>query len=352
MNFRFAEPEYLLLLVIPLLLAVWRHKRSGLAFGGFLIAARSLRPSRTPLLHKLLLCVALASLIIAAARPQMGRSVVLREHSGRDIMLVIDLSASMITDDMFTTNEKRIDRLEAVMTAAKEFVKGRPSDRIGLVFFATTALTSCPLTLDHAAVLSFLEGIEEQQRRNWSKTDIRGFPEGILGPGTNTGLGLAKALAYLEGKAEAGKAIVLITDGRDSQQLSNWVDPITAAVQARKLDVRIHAVGVGDENGTMSDLFLLKRTGQRVYKPLPREFLPDMNRIADITEESEGIAMQAGDSQELEQVFARIDELEPSIAKESVREDFTDRFPIPLAIGALLLAIALVFETRLRGIPT
>jgi Ca-activated chloride channel family protein len=237
------------------------------------------------------------------------------------------------------------------MEAAARFVDGRPSDRIGLVFFADQALTSCPLTLDHETVRDFLKQIEEQQRRAWSRGNARSMPVGLLGSGTNTGLGMARALAFLEGNAPAGKAIVIITDGRDTRELPNWVDPFVAAEQAARLYVRVHAIGVGDSNGSMSDLRVLFTTGQRVLRPLQSQFLPDLGRLQGIADRSGGVALRANNRDELIEVFRQIDELEPSIAKVRAHEDFSDRFLWPLALGAALLALAFVAEPRLRGVP-
>jgi hypothetical protein len=118
--------------------------------------------------------------VVAAARPQYGRSVVEREQAGRDLMLVIDLSGSMQIDDLDDGKGGRQDRLATVVKAAKQFVAGRPDDRAGLVFFGDSALSSCPLTYDHDTVDQFLDRTERQQRALWARGE-----EGLLGGNTN-----------------------------------------------------------------------------------------------------------------------------------------------------------------------
>lgn len=350
--FRFADPWFLLLLVVPLIVLMARPRRPGAAFSGYTLALTVLQPSRGPLLWKLLATASLGCLVVALARPQWGREVTLRTAEGRDLMLVIDLSYSMVTDDMFAADGERIDRLAAVVDAAKRFVAGRGNDRIGLVVFANTATSSCPLTYDHATLRRFLDQIEAQQRRAWSQTNTwTRQPTGILGNGTNLGLGIGIALRSLTDATAEGRALIAITDGKDTRELPNWVDPVEAAQQARSLGVRVYAIGVGDADGTMSDPGGGDLFGRRRFRSLPPEFLPDMQRLHHIAEAGDGLAMRANDREELLAIFARLDELEPSPHEVEVREDYADRFWWPLAAGLALGVLVLVLEPRLRGVP-
>jgi Ca-activated chloride channel homolog len=146
MDFRFGHPWFLAALVLPLLVLVLRPRRGGASFGAHAVAAVALPRSRGPALLRWLAASALLCGVIALARPQFGRTVVEREKAGRDLMLVIDLSLSMQVDDITPLAGGGRDRLAAVIDAARRFVTGRSGDRVGLVFFGSHAMTSCPPT--------------------------------------------------------------------------------------------------------------------------------------------------------------------------------------------------------------
>jgi Ca-activated chloride channel family protein len=342
MIFRFADPWLLVLLIVPLGLLLWRERRAGAQFSGFAVAAMVLRPSRGPLVFRILMALGLACLVVAAARPQYGHSISERSQDGRDLMLVIDLSGSMQVDDLTDAKGERSDRLAAVFSAARGFIEKRPNDRIGLVFFSTTALTSCPLTYDHATVVQFLERTEKQQRALWNK----GQEEGLLGGATNIGLGLASALKRLRDAGAKGRATVLITDGADTRNLPGWVDPIAAAKRSADEHVTVYGIGVGNPDGTMT-----RRDGWGRVRAsrIPAELLPDMSRLETIAKAGAGRAFAANDQKALADVFSRIDALEPTPRSVTTRDDFSDRFHWPLTLGVLLLALALTLEVRLRG---
>ncbi len=342
MNFRFADWWLLALLVLPLVVGAWRERRGGAAFPGFALAARVLRASRGPLLFRLLLVGGIAALVVAAARPQYGRTVVEREQAGRDLVLVIDLSGSMQINDLMDEQGQRSDRLTAVMQAARLFIANRPNDRIGLVFFGDTALTSCPLTYDHDTVTQFLERTERQQRSLWKQGKA-----GLLGSNTNMGLGMGMALRCLRDTKSLGRAMVIITDGADSRELRPYIDPLVCARHADAIGVRIHAIGVGNPDGTMTTE---DRLGGTHVVAVPKEELPDMPRLQSIVELADGKSFTANDRAGLDQVFKRIDILEPTPHQVRTRDDFSDRFALPLAGGLALIALALALEPRLRGV--
>lgn len=343
MIFRFHDPWLLLGLLIPLAVLFWRPTRGGASFGAFPLALAALAPSRGPFLHRALLASALACLVFAAARPQYGSSIVEREQAGRDLMLVIDLSYSMHIDDLDDGKGGRADRLRVVVEAAKRFVAGRPDDRIGLVFFGDSALTSCPLTYDHDTVTQFLDRTERQQRDQWARNQ----PGGLLGGNTNLGLGLGTALKPLRDPAAKGRAVILITDGVDSRRLRNWVDPLVAARQADRLGVTVYGIGVGNPHGNMTQR---DRGGRLFTIPLGADSLPDMGRLESIASLANGRAFPADDAKALREVFTRIDALEPTPRSLRQRDDFSDRWLWPLALGLALATLALAFEPRLRGV--
>ncbi len=342
-GFRFAYPWLLLLLLSPVAVLLLPMNRGGASFAPFpLIAA--LPESRLPLVWRLLVASGLAALVIAAARPQFGQVVVEREQTGRDLVLVIDTSHSMAVDDIALADGTRGDRLAAVFGAAKEFVAKRPDDRIGLVFFATNAVTSCPLTYDHHTITEFIDRTEAQQRERWEF--VRTSEAGFLGDATNIGLGLGHAIRSLRDKNSLGKAIILITDGADSRELPNWVDPLAAARLAATRDATIYGIGVGNPAGTMT---AQDRAGRTMSARVPRELLPDMARLTAIVSLAGGLSFPANDRAGLAQVLERIDQLQPTPHKIRTREDFSDRFALALAAGCALLALAFTLEPRLRG---
>lgn len=342
--FRFANAGLLSLALLALVVLLWHPRRGGATFSGFALAQEALRPSRGPGFQRLLIAAGLAVLAVALARPQAGRAIVEREQAGRDLQLVIDLSGSMQVDDLLDEKGQRMDRLAAVMQAAKRFVANRPNDRIGLVFFGDRALTSCPLTYDHETVVQFIERTERQQRALWNA----GHEKGLLGNATNLGLGLGTALRGVKDPKAKGRAIILITDGADSRELPSWVDPVEAARHARSTGVTVYGIGVGNPNGTRSerDPFSGRvRTGR-----LPGYLQPDMARLETIVAQADGKAFRANDRVGLDEVFARIDELEPTPRVVRMREDYADRNQWMLMLGTLLVALALGLEPRLRGV--
>jgi Ca-activated chloride channel family protein len=344
-SWRLAEPWWLLALALPVLVLVLRPRRGGPGFGAYGIAALALTRSRGPLVLRLLAAAALSLLVLALARPQSGTTTVERDHSGRDLMLCIDLSLSMQVDDLGGTGPSD-DRLAAVFAAAKRFVARRPNDRFGLAFFGSEALASCPLTADHATVIEFLERTEAMQRESWADASRGEGEQGMLGDGTNLGLGLGVALKWVDAQASAGRAIVLITDGRDSAQLPNWVDPVAAARHAAAKRVRVHCVGVGNPRGTMTWRQAFGRT-QRT--PVPQRLLPDPARLDEIAAAGGGVALMAVDDAALDRVIDRLDELEPTTRQVRQRDDYADRFVSLLIAAAATAALALAVEPRLRG---
>ena len=344
LSFRFADPWLLALALLALVVLLWRPRRGGATFSGFALAQETLRPSRGPALHRLLMAAGIALLVVALARPQAGRAVVEREQAGRDLQLVIDLSGSMQVDDLVDEKNQRMDRLAAVMQAATRFVASRPNDRIGLVFFGDRALTSCPLTYDHETVTQFIDRTERQQRALWNA----GHEKGLLGNATNLGLGLGTALRGLKDPKSKGRAIILITDGADSRELPSWVDPMEAARHAHATSVTVYGIGVGNPNGTRSERDPF--TGRMRTGRLPGYLQPDMARLEAIVAQADGKAFRANDRVGLDQVFQRIDELEPTPRTVRMREDYADRNEWLLALGTLLIALTLVLEPRMRGV--
>jgi Ca-activated chloride channel family protein len=348
MNYRFEDPWWLLLALAAVVVAIARPARGAAAFAPYGLAAQLPR-SRGPLVFRMLVASGLVLGVVALARPQWGQSNSERIQAGRDIMIVIDTSRSMEVDDLRDASGNRSDRLAAVFGAAKEFINHRQDDRIGLVFFASTAVTSCPLTYDHDTVLDFLDQTEKQQRWRWHQSSGNGEngESGFLGDATNIGLGLGYALRSLTDIKAKGRALILITDGADTKELYNWVDPLIAARKAVDLKVVMYGIGVGDPHGTITrhDMF-----GREIADPTPPNLLPDMDRLHSIVTISGGSSFQANDKPALQAILDHIDSLEPTEHAVKMHIDYSDHYTWPLILGSLGILCALAFEPRLRGV--
>src|SRR5580698_9514776 len=170
----------------------------------------------------LLRILAVGSLIIALARPQIRNDQELVNGQGIDIVLCLDISGSMLAQD-FTPN-----RMEAAKNVASEFIDNRPADRIGLVIFSGESFTMCPLTADHTVL----------------KNQLYNVQSGLLEDGTAIGSGLATCVDRLRSSTSKSKVIILLTDGENNGGL---IDPNTAKEIAKSVGVRVYTIGMGTE---------------------------------------------------------------------------------------------------------
>ncbi len=298
-----AEPWFALLLLPPVLLWIRRLRRRG---GGLAYPdpaqARDLPRSLRARLVSLPLhfqALGLALLALALARPQQRGRLPLRSE-GIDIFLCLDLSSSMNERDMEKGKGKT--RLQVVQEVAKRFIEGRPNDRIGLVGFALYPDLVCPPTLDHPALLRFLDGL---------RTKKPGSPEDRTG----IGAGLSLCVEHLGKSGAESRVVILLTDGLENVE---YVSPEKAAALAADEGVRVHAIGAG--RGVFQPLFGLQEL--------------DFSRIEALARKTGGLFFRAKDREALAKIFARIDEMERREIEEPVY-DAEDRF-FPLALGALL----------------
>ena len=327
---RFADPAYLLLLLGVPLLAWWyvvrgRRRTGSLRYSSLAAIARADRGRTGRYRHALfvLRSLGLAALIVAFARPQTGVTAENITTEGIDIVLALDLSTSMLAEDL------EPNRIEAAKAVAADFVNGRRNDRIGLVVFAGDAFTQVPLTLDYGIVTTVLGELET----------------GILEDGTAIGMGLATAVKRLQGSSAESKVIVLLTDGRNNRGES---DPVTAAQMAQALDIRIYAIGAGTQGVARvpvdDPLF-----GRRYAQMRVDIDEPTLQETAAVTD---GRYFRATDRASLEDVYAEIDALETTEIEVEQFTRYGELFHVPLLAGLalLLLEIALA-RTVLRKIP-
>lgn len=317
-NISFAAPWFFaLLLVLPFL---WKRymasekKRFGLLQVPS-VPTKNLPPEsgrvkkrKWPIYLRL---IALSLMIIALARPQkpMGSSPL--STDGIDIILSLDISGSMLAQDF------KPDRLRAAQEVAKDFIKNRPNDRIGLVIFAGESFTQCPLTTDHGVLIQLLDNISIK----------------MLEDGTAIGMGLATAVNRLKGSEAVSKVIILMTDGVNN---SGYIDPQTAMEMAIASKVRVYTIGIG-RNGVAPYPTPDPFTGRTVFKDMEVQIdEPLMKQIASGTG---GNYYRAEDNKQLAQIYQAIDKLEKSKINVSAFTPKKELF-FPFVLAALILLLA------------
>ena len=330
----FANKEYLfmLLLIIPYLIwyVMYRKKseptlRMSDTFA-FNYAPKSWRVRLMPL-QLLLRIVTFTLIVIVMARPQTSNSWKNKSVEGIDIMLAIDVSTSMLAEDL------KPNRIEAAKAVASEFIIGRPNDNIGLSIFAGEAFTQCPMTTDHASLLSLLQNV---------RTDIAA--RGLISDGTAIGMGLANAVTRLKGSKAKSKVVILLTDGSNNM---GDISPMTAAEIAQSLGIRVYTIGVGTNKVAP---YPMPGAGGVQYVNMPVEI--DTKMLADIAAATEGDFYRATNTAELKNIYKEIDRLEKS--KLNVKK-FSKRYeayqPFALAAAISLLLEILLRITVFRRIP-
>ena len=267
--------------------------------------------------------LALVALVLALARPQTGITSESVLTEGIDIVLVLDISSSMLAEDL------EPNRLTAAKAVAADFVAGRTNDRIGLVAFAGEAFTQVPLTLDFSVVTTLLAELET----------------GMIEDGTAVGMGLATAIKRLQSSSADSRVVILLTDGRSNR---GEIGPVTAAQMAQALGVRVYTIGAGSR-GTARvpvDDPLRGRTFANLRVDIDEQSL---QQVAELTG---GQYFRATDAESLASIYAEIDELERTEIEVENFTQYAERFPLPLAVGLLLVLTELGLSyTVLRKLP-
>ncbi|PTY01130.1 hypothetical protein DB346_13970 [Verrucomicrobia bacterium LW23] len=332
-NFQFASPEFLLLLLLVPLIAIWRGANGPDAAIRYsnLDTLRGLgKPRRNRrggwLTSMLLLSVAL--FVIACARPRFDNSVQEVEASGIDIMLAIDISGSMETEDYYE-NGQPISRLALARKVVDRFIKARPDDRIGIVAFAGRPYLLSPLTLDH----------------NWLEINLGRLKTRVVDDGTAIGSGLASSVNRLRKQESRSKIVILLTDGMNN---SGKISPLTAAELAKSENIKVYTIGAGsDSQGTVQGRDAFGRiVSQKVSSPIDEEL---MKKIAVMTG---GMFFRASDTQSLYDIYKQIDTMEKTVRKMKKFEDYNEIYAWALIPAlALMLLGAILEQTRFRKLP-
>jgi Ca-activated chloride channel family protein len=328
--FRFEDPWALgLLLLLPvgygLRRLVERHRTGTLRYSA-VDSVLETGEGRSRWAHRVpgvLRGLALAVLIFSLARPQTGLTSENVITQGIDIVLVLDISSSMLAEDL------EPNRLEAAKVVAANFVTGRRNDRIGLVAFAGEAFTQAPLTLDYRVVASLLQELDP----------------GMIEDGTAVGMGLATAVKRLEASDAASRVVILLTDGRSNR---GEIGPVTAARMAAALGVRVYTIGAGSRGTARVPVQNL--LGGYVYGTMRVDI--DEETLQEVAKLTGGQYFRATDTESLAAIYAEIDELERTEIEVEKFTQYSEQFPLVLGFGLLLVLGELTLtQTALRKLP-
>ncbi len=326
---QFANPTYLYLLLIIVPLIVWYIIRMSKVQASFKLASTKAFEGRNKTfkvymrhLPFLLRMIVIALLVISVARPQAVDSWEKSETQGIDIVLALDISGSMLAQDL------QPNRLEAVKKVASEFITDRKNDNIGLVIFAGETFTQCPMTTDHKVLLNLLNEVDF----------------GMIEDGTAIGLGLANSVNRLKDSESKSKIVILLTDGSNNR---GQIAPMTAADLAKSYGIRVYTVGAGTKG--VAPTPVQTPFGIRMQN-MPVDI--DENVLTDIANLTGGKYFRAVDNESLREIYHEIDQMEKyliSVQNVSRKQELF----LPFALLALALTfIELVLRrTWLRTIP-
>jgi Ca-activated chloride channel family protein len=330
----FAHP-YVLLLLLLLPVLAWLKGKVGFQPAFLYSSVQLVRGitgitrSRAGSVLLKLRWLALALFIIALARPQIGEGETKITASGIDIVLAIDLSGSMSSED-FQLRGQRVNRLIIAKDVLQQFIAKRPNDRIGLVAFATDAYIAAPLTLDHDFLLQNLDRLE------------------IAAPGkdqTAIGSALAAALNRLRELKSKSKIVILMTDGQNN---AGKVPPLTAAEAAETLKVKVYTIGVGTRG--LAPIPYIDAFGRKGYKQQQVDI--DEDTLTQIATRTGGKYYRADKTETLRSVYDEIDQLEKTEVEVKKYQRYRELFPLIALPGLVLLLLEVILNhTVWRKLP-
>lgn len=328
-HYVFANPEFFLLFILYVPIITWyvlkqRKASPTLQISGFR-NFRNIGQSYKYYLRHLgfvFRCLALAFVILVLARPQSSNSVRNVTTEGIDIVISMDLSGSMLAQDL------KPNRKQAAIDVATEFIAGRENDKVGLVVFSGESFTQCPLTTDHAVLINLFKDIDNIQ----------------LEDGTAIGMGLATAVSRIKNSEAKSKVIILLTDGENN---AGEIAPESAAELAKTFGIRVYTIGVGT-------------VGQAPY-PVQTNFGTqvrmmdvniDENLLRQISALTDGQYFRATDNESLKQIYEEIDKLEKTKIDVKEYSKKTEEYLIFALLGFIFLALEVILRyTILRTIP-
>ena len=330
MNLEFLNPEYFILLSVIPIIILWNYlnrdklnnsikfsnseafKNSSNIYSILKVSLRYLR------------MISLVLIITALARPQViDTSTRVKTNSGVDIIMTIDVSASMLAKDL------KPNRLDALKNVADEFIKNRVTDRIGLVEYAGESYTKTPLTTDKSITLRSLREIKYNN---------------IIEGGTAIGMGLATSVNRIKDSKAKSKVIILLTDGVNN---AGFIDPITAAELAKEFQIKIYSIGLGTNGLALSPVGIDAR-GKFNYANIQVEI--DEKLLTQISEMTGGKYFRATDNERLKEIYSDIDKLEKTEIEEFKYYSVDEKFRYFLVPAILLIVFELIMKlTILRS---
>lgn len=330
----FANKEYLLLLLLLIPYVWWyvkhqRHQEPSMRMSDTFAYQHAPRSLRTRMIHlpAILRGLVFALVVIVLARPQSYNAWNDRDTEGIDIMMAMDISISMLAEDVAP------NRIEVAKDVAKEFIADRQNDNIGLTVFAGEAFTQCPMTTDHAVLLNMLQGVRTDLAQN-----------GLIESGTAIGMGLANAVSRLKDSKAKSKVVILLTDGSNNV---GDISPMTAAEIAKQFGVRVYTIGFGTDEVARYPVVV---NGRTQYVNAKGEI--DYKTLNDIADATNGHFYRATNRKELSQIYKDIDKLEKTKMKsKSVSRHYDVYEPFALAAALLLLLEILMRTIWLRRLP-
>ena len=313
----FANSNYLwLLLILPVALAwhffTWKKKQAVLKMPSLLWFqdVSSIWSKVYPFLFIMRL-IAIGLIILAISRPQtVDISTRTKTNKGIDIVMAIDVSSSMLSQDL------KPDRLTALKRVAETFVEDRVSDRIGLVVYAGESYTKTPITSDKSIVKSSLREISFQ---------------GLIEDGTAIGMGLATSVNRLKDSRAKSKIIILLTDGVNN---SGFIDPKIATELAVEFGIKTYTIGLGSNGTALAPVGILPN-GKFKYGLTKVEI--DEELLKEIANETGGIYFRATDNKKLEEIYEEINKLEKTEIEEFKYYNYAEKYRILVLIALSLI---------------
>jgi Ca-activated chloride channel family protein len=323
-NYEYVNPEYFWLFILLPLVILWyffkRKKQVATlhmsSLKGF--QDNTLLSKLKPLLLFLRLAT-ISAVIVALARPRtVDVSSRTKTNKGIDIVMAIDISASMLAKDL------KPNRLDALKDVASKFIKGRPSDRIGLVLYAGESYTKTPITSDKSIVLGSLKEVKYDSR---------------VSGGTAIGMGLATSVNRLKDSKAKSKVIILLTDGVNN---SGTIDPKIASELALNFGIKVYTIGLGTNGRALSPVGL-RPNGSFVFDRVKVEI--DEVLLKEIAKVTGGEYFRATNNKKLQEIYAEINKLEKTEVEEFKFYNYDEKFRFfaLLGLGIFFLELLLRF---------
>jgi Ca-activated chloride channel family protein len=325
-NFEFLHPYFLWLFALLPFLVTWyfwvgNRSRASLKIGtskGLLNKTSWI--AKTHSILPILRLLAISVLIVALARPRTySVSKKTKTNKGIDIVMAIDVSASMLAKDL------RPNRLEALKKVAINFVNKRPNDRIGIVAYAGESFTKTPVTSDKDIIVRSISEL------NW----------GELEGGTAIGMGLGSAINRIKDSKAKSKVIILLTDGVNN---SGFVDPMTASEIAKDLEIKVYTIGLGT-NGTAPFPVAKRANGSLIFQNQLVEI--DEVLLKKIAKETGGRYFRATSNSKLKKIYEEINKMEKTEVEEFKYYNYDEQFRFWVLLAGLFLLLELFLKFTL-----